>query len=64
MPDVVQVKAVISRELKRQAFVALAAREEKFSHWLRMQLESLLRQVDEPVREQNDERLVGSAARG
>ena len=64
MPDVVVVKAVISRELKRQAFVALAAREQKFSHWLRTQLELWVQQVEATDSEENDERLVGSPARG
>jgi len=63
MQHSVQVKAVIPRELKRQAFVALAAREQKFSHWLRTQLEAWLQQVDTLDREESDERLVGSATR-
>jgi hypothetical protein len=46
MPDVVQVKAMIPRELKRRAFVVLAAREEKFSGWLRTQLGTWLREVE------------------
>jgi hypothetical protein len=45
MQDSVQIKAVIPRELKRRAFIALAAREEKFSHWLRAQLESWLQDI-------------------
>jgi hypothetical protein len=60
MEGFVQVKAEIPRELKRQAFVALAAREQKFSHWLRTQLESWLQQVAATDKEQSDERLVRS----
>lgn len=46
MQNGVQVKAVIPRELRRQVFTILAAREETFSHWLRTQIAALLRQVD------------------
>lgn len=46
MQNGAQVKAVIPRELKRQVFATLAAREETFSHWLRTQLAAWLRQVD------------------
>ena len=56
MYDCVQVKAVIPRELKRQTFVALAAREQKFSHWLRAQLEIWLQDINEIEREEEDER--------
>jgi hypothetical protein len=39
MSEVVQVKAMIPRALKRQAFSALALRDENFSGWVRVQLE-------------------------
>ena len=47
MADIVQVKAVIPRTLKRRAFGALALRGEKFSHWLQAQLEEWLRQIEQ-----------------
>jgi hypothetical protein len=50
MPDVVQVKAAIPRELKRRAFAALALRDEKFNRWLRSQMETWLQAVEEPER--------------
>ena len=50
MQNTVQLKAVVPRELKRQAFVLLAAREERFSHWLRTQLALLVRQGDATAR--------------
>jgi hypothetical protein len=64
MQNSVQVKAMIPRELKRQAFVAFAAREQKFSHWLRTQLEAWVHQVEATDREGSDERLAGSQASG
>jgi hypothetical protein len=42
MADVVQVKAVIPRGLKRRVFSVLALREETFTHWLLEQMEILL----------------------
>ena len=39
MPDVTRVNAMIPRNLKRLAFIELARREEKFTHWLQQQLE-------------------------
>jgi hypothetical protein len=44
MYNMVQIKAEISRELKRQLLMALAAREEKFGPWLRAHLASWLRE--------------------
>jgi hypothetical protein len=61
MPDGVQVRAVIPRELKRRAFVALAVREEKFSSWLRNQLESWLQDVTEASAPGRNHRDVGLA---
>jgi hypothetical protein len=46
MPELAQVHASIPRDLKRRAFVALAAREEKFSGWLRQQIEEWLREIE------------------
>ena len=43
--DFVQVKAVIPRQLKRRAFLAFAMQDEKFSRWLRRQLEGWLEEV-------------------
>jgi hypothetical protein len=64
MNDLVQIKATIPRPLKRRAFAALAMREERFNRWLRTQLEVWLQQLEESDRESEDERLVGSQARG
>jgi hypothetical protein len=47
MSEVVQIKAEIPRDLKRRAFAALALRDEKFTRWLRLQLEAWLREVEE-----------------
>jgi hypothetical protein len=47
MSEVVQIKAEIPRDLKRRAFAAFALRDEKFTRWLRLQLEAWLREVDE-----------------
>ena len=47
MPEVVQIKAEIPRDLKRRAFAALALRDEKFTQWLRLQLEAWLREVEQ-----------------
>jgi len=47
MEELVQVKAEVPRALKRHAFAVLALREERFSHWLRKQMEILLQQ-DKP----------------
>ena len=54
MKNGVQVKAVITCELKHQVFVALAVHEETFSHWLRRQLEAWLREVDATAREERE----------
>jgi hypothetical protein len=43
MEGFVQIKADVPRDLKRRAFAALALREERFNHWLKRQLEELLR---------------------
>ena len=43
MPEVVQVKASVPRDLKRRAFAALALKDEKFNRWLERTLEQLLR---------------------
>jgi len=42
VPDRVQVTAQLPRELKKRAFIKLAEREQKFTPWLRQQLENLL----------------------
>ena len=47
MPELVQIKAQIPRELKKRVFVALAEREQKFTPWLRQQLENLLQQPNQ-----------------
>ena len=44
MPEVVQVKASVPRDLKRRAFAALALKDEKFNRWLKRQLEQLLKE--------------------
>jgi hypothetical protein len=62
MPDVVQVKAMIPRELKRRAFVVFAAREEKFSRWVREQLELWLQGTPEPPGKSGIEREASHAA--
>ena len=46
MPDDVQVKASVPRDLKRRAFAALALRDEKFNRWLRSQMETWLQEVE------------------
>jgi hypothetical protein len=40
MERVVQVKAYIPRQLKRQAFAAFAMEETNFSRWVRQQLDA------------------------
>lgn len=45
--EIVQVKATIPRELKCRAFSALALRDEKFSRWLRNQLEDWLKKAEQ-----------------
>ena len=42
MEDVVQVKAVIPRALKRQFSIRLLQRDEKFNAWLRHHIETWL----------------------
>jgi|SoiMethySBSTD1v2_1073268.scaffolds.fasta_scaffold209326_3 hypothetical protein len=44
MPELVQMKARVPRELKKRVLVELAQREMKFAVWLRHQLEHLLQQ--------------------
>jgi len=48
MPDDVQVKASVPRDLKRRAFASLALRDEKFNRWLRSQMETWLQAVEGP----------------
>ena len=64
MENSAQVKAAIPRDLKRRAFAAFAMREEKFNRWLRTQLEGWLQEVEDEGKDRDDERLVGSQARG
>jgi len=45
METLVQVSAVVPRELKRQAFAVLAMRDQRFNHWLRSQMEHLLEET-------------------
>jgi hypothetical protein len=59
MTELVQVKAEIPRELKRQVFSLFALREEKFNRWLQRQMEIWLQQ-EGTAKDRNDERLVGS----
>ena len=59
MPELAQVHAVVPRALKRQVFSVLALRDERFSPWLRQQMERWLathQTTEEPQRD----RLVGS----
>lgn len=46
MSTLVQVKAIIPRDLKRRAFAVLALREEKFNGWLQRELEALLQKSE------------------
>lgn len=46
--DTVQVKAILPRELKRQAFTAFAWHEMKFNRWLEAQLCTWLEEVEWP----------------
>jgi hypothetical protein len=62
MEDVVQVKALIPRRLKRQAFAALALRDEKFNRWLRTQMEALLQRVEAEKQESHDAQLAKTQA--
>jgi hypothetical protein len=47
MQDFALVKAVVPKELKCLAFSALARRDEKFTHWLHRQMETLVVQARE-----------------
>ncbi len=51
MPEVVQIKAEIPRDLKRRAFAAFALRDEKFTRWLHIQLEAWLKEVGQNQQE-------------
>ena len=53
MPDHVQVTAQIPKELKKRAFIALAEHEQKFTPWLRQQLEKLLEHPCERTQKDN-----------
>jgi|RhiMetStandDraft_8_1073273.scaffolds.fasta_scaffold142359_1 hypothetical protein len=48
VPELVQIKALIPRELKKRAFIALAETDRKFTPWLREQLERMLEQLSKP----------------
>ena len=48
MPEMVQIKAQIPRDLRKRVFIALAEREQKFTHWLLQQFEGLLQQPSTP----------------
>jgi hypothetical protein len=58
-PENVQVKAKISRDLKRLAFAAFALREEKFNRWLRVQLVPFVKETEEAQGRAHDARLDG-----
>lgn len=45
--EVVQVKAVVPRTLKREVFSALALREQTFRNWLAHQMQTWLQEVEE-----------------
>ena len=47
MPELAQVHAYIPKELKRRVTIALARREEKFSGWLRKQIEGWVREIEQ-----------------
>lgn len=62
MAELVQVKAEIPRELKRRTFAALALNDEKFSRWLRVQMEAYLQGGKGTEHRHSAARLVGTAA--
>jgi hypothetical protein len=59
----VQLKAKVSRDLKRPAFSILALREQKFNGWLRTQLTALVREVEAAEEKQRDAQMVRSEKR-
>ncbi len=46
MEDVVQVKGLLERQIKRRLFSALALREKRYTQWLREQSEQWLQEVE------------------
>ena len=61
MKGCVQVKADVSRDLKRRAFAILALRDEFFTDWLARQLEALVREGVDPNGQVSEACLVGVA---
>jgi hypothetical protein len=65
MPDgaMVQLKVLVPRPLKRRVAIALAAREQKLSPWLRTYLEGWIETIEKEQSEKNGEKMVGSHGR-
>ena len=61
MAELVQVKAEIPRELKRQVFALFALRDQRFNRWLQTQMETWLQQ-EGTAKDITHDRLVGSQA--
>jgi hypothetical protein len=59
MKDVVQIHALVPRELKRQAFVLFRQQDLPFSTWLRASLEAWIREVEaQRLASRHDESMV------